>query len=146
MSERPLPDVAIPAGRRGYLLLRRGGGIWGIANSEVTSLARRARHDRPDRRDPTGRDAAYRLGTAAEPLAADEILGVAAELDVRRPARAVAGWWPAGTDGCAVWSGLPVVLVDPRRPPDALRLNGETADPAAEPPAGRPRGEPNDGD
>jgi hypothetical protein len=86
------------------------------------------------------------VGTAAEPLAADEILGVAAELEVRRPARAVAGWWPAGTDGCAVWSGLPVVLVDPRRPPDALRLNGDAPDPPGERPAARPEGEPSHGD
>jgi hypothetical protein len=126
-----------PVGRRGYLLLRRGGGIWGIANSQVTSLVRQGRHGLAGR----DADAAYRVGTAAEPLAADEILGVAAELEVRQPARAVAGWWPAGTDGCAVWSGLPVVLVDPRCPPHALRLDGEAGDPS-----GRPGGEPNDGD
>ncbi len=127
MSDRP-PEL--PAGRRGYLLLRRLGGVWGVANAEVTSLGR-------DERNGSGpgdrAGAAYRVGTAAGFLAADEILGVAAELDVRRPARAVARWWPAGSDGCAVWGGLTVVLIDPRHPPLALRLSGERAagDPAA---------------
>jgi hypothetical protein len=133
---RPLPEL--PAGRRGYLLLRRRGGVWGIANARVTSLAR---HDREARGKGAG--AAYRVGTEAEPLAADEILGVAAELEVRAPALAVARWWPEGSDGCAVWGGLPVALVDPRHPPHALRLaeGSEGAEPG-----GISGGESNDGD
>jgi len=118
---------------RGYLLLRRAGGVWGIESDRVTGLAR----------SPIvggnggGSDgAAYRIVTAAAALAADEILGVAADLDVRRPAQAVARWWPAGSDGCAVWGGLPVALVDPLDPPRALRLAGAPGD----------GGEPNDGD
>jgi hypothetical protein len=133
--ERPLPEV--PAGRRGYLLLRRQGGVWGVANHLVTSLGRSAGGD-----GVGGNGAAYRVGTAAEPLAADEILGVAADLDVRRPARAVARWWPEGSDGCALWSGLPVAVIDPRHPPRALRL----AATSAEGEAGGDGGEPNDGD
>lgn len=118
--------------RRGYLLLRRGGGVWGIANERVTGLAKSG-----------GNGAAYQVMTAEAPLAADEILGVAAELTVRPPARAVARFWPAGSDGCAVWSGLPVALVDPLDPPRALRAPEPAAEPAAEPSNG---GEPNRGD
>ena len=103
-------------------MLRRDGGVWGIANAAVTSLARQAGPSR----------GAYRVGTEGEPLAADEILGVAADLEVHPPARAVARWWPDGSDGCAVWSGLPVALIDPRQPPLALRV----------PP--QPEGEPHD--
>ncbi len=114
-----------PLGRRGYLMLRRGGGVWGVESAAVTSLVRQERGERSA--------AAYRVGTAGEPLAADEILGVAAELDVRRPARAVLRWWPAGSDGCALWSGLPVAVVDARQPPLALRLSAAGA---GEKPAG----------
>jgi hypothetical protein len=127
------------SGRSGYLLLRRGGGIWGIANDQVTSLGREERGGDDHSRSA---GAAYRVGTDAAPLAADEILGVAADLAVFPPARAVARWWPAGSNGCAVWGGLPVVMVDARRPPLALRMVGE---PATEP-AGETGGEPNDGD
>ena len=105
----------------GYLLLRRGGGVWGIESERVTGLAR-----------SEGNGAPYRVVTAQASLAADEILGVAAELSVRPPAQAVARFWPAGSDGCAVWSGLPVAVVDPLDPPRALRV----PDPEAEPPAG----------
>jgi len=101
-----------------YLLLRRGGGVWGIESDRVTGLAK------------SGDGAAYRVATAALPLAADEILGVAADLEVRPPARAVARFWPAGSDGCAVWSGLPVALVDPLDPPRALRLAAGEGDPS----------------
>jgi hypothetical protein len=119
---------------RGYLLLRRGGGVWGIESERVTGLARSPVEGGNGGGGSDG--AAYRIVTAAAALAADEILGVAADLDVRRPARAVARWWPAGSDGCAVWSGLPVALVDPLDPPRALRVPGGPGD----------GGEPNDGD
>ncbi len=106
---------------RGYLLLRRGGGVWGIESERVTGLARCA----DEGADAAAGGAAYRVATAAAPLAADEILGVAADLDVRRPAQAVARWWPAGSDGCAVWSGMPVAVVDPLDPPRALRFDSD---------------------
>jgi len=115
VSGRALAEV--PVGRHGYLLLRRQGGVWGVANAQVTSLAREPGND-----GSQGGGAAYRVGTAAEPLAADEILGVAAELAVRPPARAVARWWPEGSDGCALWSGMPVAVIDPLHPPRALRF------------------------
>jgi len=124
------------SGRSGYLLLRRGGGIWGIANDQVTSLGREERGG--DDHHARSAAAAYRVGTDAAPLAADEILGVAADLAVFPPARAVARWWPEGSNGCAVWGGLPVVMVDARRPPLALRMVGE--------PVAETGGEPNDGD
>lgn len=114
--------------RRGYLLLRRGGGVWGIESERVTGLAKSG-----------GNGAAYRVTTAEAALAADEILGVAAELAVRPPAQAVARFWPAGSDGCALWSGLPVAVVDPLDPPRALRVPDSSAEPSS-------NGEPNRGD
>jgi hypothetical protein len=107
---------------RGYLLLRRGGGVWGIASERVTGLAKSGAKSGEN-------GAAYRVTTAEAPLAADEILGVAAELAVRPPARAVARFWPAGSDGCAVWSGLPVAVVDPLDPPRALRVSADEGEP-----------------
>jgi hypothetical protein len=98
---------------RGFLLLRRAGGVWGIANSAVDGLARRGE--------------GYRVATSGGALAADEILGVVENLLVR-PAAAVLGrFWPEATAGVAVHGKLPVVMVDPRRPPAALRAEEASA-------------------
>jgi hypothetical protein len=94
----------------GYLLLRRAGALWGVANREVEGLARQGE--------------GYRLQVAGQALAADEILGVVAALEVRPLAPVVARFWPEPAGGWAVSGRLPVVLVDPRRPPRALVLEG----------------------
>jgi hypothetical protein len=94
---------------RGFLLLRRAGSVWGIANGDVDGLA--------------ARGAGYRISAGGEMLAADEILGVVENLNVRPPAPALLRFWGAEAPvGLAVHGLLPVVVVDPRRLPAALRL------------------------
>ena len=91
----------------GYLLVRRAGGVWGIANEAVSGLARDGR--------------GYRLTVGGEAVAADEILGVVTGLRVLPPAPALRRFWPESPAGMAVHGGLPVVVVDPLRVPAALR-------------------------
>jgi hypothetical protein len=94
----------------GVLVLRRGGGLWGIPNAQVEGLARQA--------------GGYRVTTGAGALAADEILGVVADLAVRRVPAVIRRFWPEASVGMAVHAGQPVVMVDPLHPPAALRIDG----------------------
>ena len=97
---------------RGFLLLRRAGGVWGIASAEVEGLASR-------------RGGGYRIAVgdgAKGALAADEILGVVEDLRVVPPAAVLRRFWPEAPAGLAVHGRLPVVVVDLRRPPAVLRL------------------------
>jgi hypothetical protein len=104
--------VSVPHAR-GFLLLRRAGGVWGIANAAVDGLAR----------DGAG----YRIATGGGALAADEILGVVEGLAVHPPAPVMRRFWPEPSAGLAVHGEVPLVVVDPSRPPAALRLEqGET--------------------
>jgi len=91
----------------GFLLMRRAGGVWGIANGSVEGLAR----------DGAG----YRIAAGGEALAADEILGVVEDLRVWPAAPALRRFWPEEPAGVAVHAGVPVVVVDPRRLPAVLR-------------------------
>jgi hypothetical protein len=117
--EPPLATAGGDLGDGGYLLLRRGGALWGVANREVERLARR----------PDG----YRLQVAGHALAADEILGVVGALDVRPLALVVRRFWPEAAGGWAIAGRLPIVVVDPRRPPRALEV---ALEPALEPDGG----------
>ncbi|HWN43572.1 MAG TPA: hypothetical protein VNW71_15185 [Thermoanaerobaculia bacterium] len=95
----------------GYLLLRRGGVLWGIDNTVVTGLTRR------------GDSFQVSLGDAA--LAADEVLCVVDGLRIQ-PAAALRRFWPgggAGVTGLAVHGEQPLVIVDPQRPPELLWLD-----------------------
>lgn len=93
-------------GARGFLLMRRAGGVWGIANEAVDGL----------RREGDG----YRIAVGAETLAADEIVAVVETLRVRPAAPALLRFWPDAAAGMAVHGGLPVLVMDPRRLPAAL--------------------------
>lgn len=99
-----------PAQVPGYLLLRRAGGVWGIANADVERLARD--------------DEGYRIVVAHGEIAADAILGVVENLRVRPPALVLRRFWPEAPAGVAVYGDVPVVVVDPSRLPDVLRLDG----------------------
>jgi hypothetical protein len=99
----------------GFLLLRRAGGVWGIANAAVEGL--RTRGD------------GYRISVAGKALGADEILGVVEHLAVRPATAVLRRFWTEAPAGLAVHERLPVVVVDPQCPPAALRLDeGEGAD------------------
>lgn len=107
--------MSVPSAR-GFLLLRRGGGLWGIASSAVDGLARRG--------------ADYRIaidGGSGITLVADEILGVVEDLRVWPLAPMVSRFWPQPAVGLAVHGREPVVVVDPACPPAALRIDPEKA-------------------
>lgn len=104
-------SLAGGAGRKGFLLLRRGGGLWGIASSAVDSLSRR--------------DGAYRIGVGENAILADEIVGVVDDLPVRPSAGVLGRFWGEPAAGLAIHGELPLVVVDPRRPPGALRPEDE---------------------
>lgn len=93
-------------GRPGFLLLRRGGGLWGLANAEVQGIARR--------------DGGFRVATSGGELAADEVLGVA-DLEVRPLTPLLGRFWPEAAAGLAVVGREPLVVLDPRHPPRALQ-------------------------
>jgi hypothetical protein len=93
----------------GYLLLRGAGSLWGLASAAVRGLARR--------------DGAYRVETAGGTLAVEEVLGVA-PLAVRPLPALLHRFWPEIAAGWAVVAGEPVMVVDPQRPPRALRVQG----------------------
>ena len=86
--------------------MRRGGALWGVDNAAVESLTR-GHGD-------------FRIGLAAGELCIDEIVGVVAELTVRPVAAALRRFWPHRADGLAVHAAVPLVVVDPQRPPRAL--------------------------
>jgi hypothetical protein len=88
----------------GYLLLRRGGGLFGVASADVRGLSRR------------GLDYRVEIADAGNSLLADEVLGVET-LDVRPLGRLVRRYWPETAGGWAIHAGAPVVVVDPLRPP-----------------------------
>jgi hypothetical protein len=103
--------VSVPHAR-GFLLLRRGGGLWGIANAAVDGLARH------------GVDYRITIGGGGCDLVADEILGVVEDLRVWPLAPAVSRFWPEAAAGLALHGREPVVVVDPGRPPAALSAEG----------------------
>jgi hypothetical protein len=105
--------LSVPSAR-GFLLLRRGGGLWGIANAAVDGLARRG--------------ADYRITIDGGTLAADEILGVVEDLRVWPLAPVVSRFWPETAAGLAVHGREPVVVVDPAHPPAALRADERAAE------------------
>ena len=102
---------------KGYLLMRHGGALWGVDNEAVVSLTRGA--------------GGFRIGVPAGELCIDEIVGVVAELTLRPFAAALRRFWPDGAGGVAslaVHAEMPLVVVDPQRPPLALRGTGWKAD------------------
>lgn len=94
---------------RGYLLLRRGGVLWGIDNAAVSGLTRQGE--------------SYRIALGEAVLSADEVLCVVDGLRIQ-PAASLRRFWPgaaSGVTGLAVHGEQPLVIVDPRRPPEMLR-------------------------
>jgi hypothetical protein len=103
--------MSAPEARGGYLLLRRGGVLWGIDNAVVTGLTRQGD--------------SFRVSLGEASLSADEVLCVVDGLSVQ-PAAALRRFWPGGgpgVAGLAVHGEQPLVIVDPRRPPELLWLD-----------------------
>jgi hypothetical protein len=97
-----------PVDHRGYLLVRRDGVLWGVSNGAVEGLTRHG--------------ARYRLAVGGAALGVDEVVGVVPELDIWPVAGALRRFWPDAAGGLAVHAEAPLLIVDPRQPPRALRL------------------------
>jgi hypothetical protein len=103
----------VSPGGKGYLLVRRGGALWGVENAAVESLTRGVGNG-------NGNGGGFLLAVGTGELCADEIVGVVAELAVRPLTGALCRFWPEAAGGLSVHADEPLVVVDPRRPPRAL--------------------------
>ncbi len=88
--------------------MRRDGVLWAVANGAVESLTRYGTR--------------FRLAVGGMDLGVDEVVGVVPELAVWPVAGALLRFWPEVAGGLAVHAQAPLVIVDPLRPPRALRL------------------------
>lgn len=99
-----------------YLLLLRGGGVWGVANEAVLGVGHR-------------RQQRYHIqiasGGSATQLVADEVLGVVEGLRVWPTGDVLRRFWSENSRGMAVHGGSPIVVLDPDRPPQTLLLEDE---------------------
>ena len=100
--------------QRGFLLVRRNGVLWGVSNGAVEGLSRDG--------------ACFRLAVGGAELGVDEVVGVVPELAVWPVAGVLRRFWPDVVGGLAVHGQAPLLIVDPSRPPRALRLEGEVSD------------------
>jgi hypothetical protein len=105
--------------RRGTLLLRRAGTLWGVASAAVVGLSR-GEHG-------------FRVAVVGGALAADEIVAVVEDLRVHPVAAVLRRFWSEPAGGLAVHGELPVVMVDPDRPPRALQPEMESLREGASP-------------
>lgn len=101
------------------LLIRRSGGLWGVAHAAVREVARQGEGYRV-RLTPEGREG------GAEELAADDLVGVAEGISVRPAGGVMARYWSEPAGGLAVHGATPLVVVDPGRPPSFLRGDRES--------------------
>jgi hypothetical protein len=102
----PQGGVAVAPGRDGYVVLERGGGLWGVAGSEVRDLSRHG--------------VGMHLQVAGGELAAERILAVVPDLEVWPAPAAIGRFWPEAALGLAVYARRPVLVIDPERPPASL--------------------------
>lgn len=100
--------------QRGFLLVRRDGVLWGVSNGAVDGISRDG--------------ACFRLVVGGADLGVDEVVGVVPELAVWPVSGALKRFWPDVAGGLAVHGEAPLLIVDPRQPPRALRLEGEITD------------------
>lgn len=107
---------------RSYLIVRRAGSVWGVADAVVEGR--------------TG-EGGFCIRAGGEALAADEILAVVERLRVLPLGASLARWWPEVAAGLAVHGGRPLVVIDPLRPPRAL-LRPDRRGESGESPGGRP--------
>lgn len=95
------------------IVIERTGTRWGVARPLVRAYVR-------------GRDG-VRITIEGGRLSADRVVGVAAGVEVRRPGRVLARYWPVSTRGLVVYEGRVVVVVDPEKPPAMLACEHEGA-------------------
>lgn len=95
------------------LLLRRGGGLWGVLHEAVRTVTR-------------GRDG-YRIWLRGQEIAADEVLGVIEGLPVWPAGGALTEFWGQRARGLAVHRATPLVVLDPESPPAIFGTHGTDA-------------------
>lgn len=95
------------------LLLRRGGGLWGVLHDAVRTVTR-------------GRDG-YRIWLRGRDLTADDVLGVIDGLPVWPAGGALTRFWGETARGLAVHESTPLVVVDPEHPPAIFETDGTEA-------------------
>ncbi|HEX2252849.1 MAG TPA: hypothetical protein VHQ65_06260 [Thermoanaerobaculia bacterium] len=106
------PGLAAAAlGRGGWVVLERGGGLWGVAGEDVRGVGSGA--------------GGLTVRLAGGELAADRVLAVVPELAVHPVPEALTRFWPEAAAGLAVHGDRPLVVVDPRRPPRVLAPQDE---------------------
>jgi len=95
------------------LLMRRGGGLWGVFHDDVRTVTR-------------GQDG-YRIWLRDRDLAADEVLGIIEGLTVWPAGGALTEYWGERARGLAVHRATPLVVVDPDSPPSLFGNDGNDA-------------------
>lgn len=105
-----------------YLLLVRGGGVWGVSNEAVLGVGRQEHEYHVQILSQSG----------AAQLVADEVLGVVEDLKVWPAAGVLRRFWPGSSRGMAVHGGSPILVVDPDRPPPTLILEEGSVEEANE--------------
>ncbi len=103
-----------------YLVFHHGGGLWGIDSGRVVRIGPGGDALRVELAAPAH-------GTAGPiALAADRVEGVVAGLTVRPMSSALRTFWPETGVGISLYSGRPVILLDPLHLPLPLVASGGT--------------------
>lgn len=92
--------------RNEILLLRRGGGLWGVAARDVRSV--------------TGSAPQVRILFRGAEAVADEVVGIAPGLVVTPAGAILRRFWPEPCEGLSVHAGRPVVVISSAHLPTAL--------------------------
>lgn len=85
----------------GWVVIRRGGALWGVRASSVTAV------------EGSGERLRIRLAAGGE-LDAEAVLGLADRLEVRRAPGAALRLLPEGVAGLALHRGEPLLILDER--------------------------------
>jgi hypothetical protein len=93
-----------------FLILRRAGVLWALPELSVRTIRRH--------------DPGASVETSDGELLADEVVGWAADLEVRAPGGVLTALWRGRCTGVAVLAGVPVVVLDPAAVPPMLREEG----------------------
>jgi hypothetical protein len=105
-------------------LFHHGGGLWGIESGQVARIGPGGAALRVELAPGA---ASGTLAATAGPvaLAADRVEGVVEGLAVRPMSTALRTFWPEAGRGVALYSGRPVILLDPLHLPLPLVASGE---------------------
>ena len=93
----------------GFLVVRRGGTLWGLPADQVSGIQRTETVEKPEV-PATGGGIELRLAGGGR-LAVDAVLTLAAELAVRPLSARLRPHLPAGSAGLALLAGEPLVLM-----------------------------------